>query len=184
MALSLIAIAEKKGEPEKVKAFWNTYHCQNRLITHEGRYFGKYCKNRFCTLCSSIRKAEIILLLRLNRNHIIERYLCGVGYHGSVVLRVYVCSLFGHVFIPFEMSRTNAISWYLLAPDSKYDLAFTRRSETHQTLYSFPVSLLISMSLSCSKLSFIIICLAWRRLVNGVSPNPVCPFCFCWLGGD
>ena len=60
MALSLIAIAEKKGQPEKVKAFWNTYYCQNRLITHDGRYHGKYCKNRFCTLCSSIRKAEII----------------------------------------------------------------------------------------------------------------------------
>ena len=60
MVLNLIAIAEKKGELEKAKSFWNTYHCQSRLVTFEGRYYGKYCKNRFCLLCCSIRKAEII----------------------------------------------------------------------------------------------------------------------------
>jgi hypothetical protein len=30
------------------------------LIEANGRVYGKYCKNRFCTLCSGIRKAEII----------------------------------------------------------------------------------------------------------------------------
>jgi hypothetical protein len=60
MILSLIEVAEKKGEPERKKAYWNTYHCQEQLFSSEGRVFSKYCKNRFCTICCSIRKAEII----------------------------------------------------------------------------------------------------------------------------
>jgi hypothetical protein len=60
MVLQLIDIANEKGHYDKVKSFWNTYHCQNKLIVNEGRLYGKYCKNRFCTLCCSIRKAEII----------------------------------------------------------------------------------------------------------------------------
>ena len=60
MALSLIDIAKENGEPEREKAYWNTYYCQNSVTTANGRLYGKYCKNRFCTLCSSIRKAEII----------------------------------------------------------------------------------------------------------------------------
>ena len=60
MALSHMKIAKKKGDKEKLKALWNTYYCQSRLITIDGRFYGKYCKNRNCTLCCSIRKAEII----------------------------------------------------------------------------------------------------------------------------
>ena len=60
MALAFVGIAEKKEDPSKVKSFWNTYYCQNRVYSFENRLYGKYCKNRFCTLCSSIRKAEII----------------------------------------------------------------------------------------------------------------------------
>ncbi|MCW3122424.1 MAG: hypothetical protein JWQ38_1916 [Flavipsychrobacter sp.] len=60
MALSLIDIAVKKEDTEKQKSLWNTYHCQNKLITIDGRFYGKYCKNRNCTLCCSIRKADII----------------------------------------------------------------------------------------------------------------------------
>lgn len=60
LALSLNDVAIKKGNPERTKAFWNTYHCLNRVITIDGRYYGKYCKNRFCPVCSSIRKADII----------------------------------------------------------------------------------------------------------------------------
>lgn len=60
MVLQLIDIANEKGHYDKVKSFWNTYHCQSKLTTSEGRLYGKYCKNRFCTLCCSIRKAEII----------------------------------------------------------------------------------------------------------------------------
>lgn len=60
MMLKLIDIAKEKGELELEKAYWNTYYCQQRVITADGRLYGKYCKNRFCTLCCSIRKAELI----------------------------------------------------------------------------------------------------------------------------
>lgn len=60
MVLSLIDVATRKKKPDRVRAYWNTYHCQNRIVTSEGRLHGKYCKNRFCTLCLSIRKATII----------------------------------------------------------------------------------------------------------------------------
>lgn len=58
--LSLIDIATLKGAKDRVKAYWNTYHCLNRVYTAGGKLYGKYCKNRFCTLCSGIRKAELI----------------------------------------------------------------------------------------------------------------------------
>ncbi|WP_271766755.1 hypothetical protein [Aquimarina algiphila] len=58
--LRLIDIAKEDGEPELEKAFWNTYHCQQNIVTADGRLYGDYCKNRFCTLCCSIRKADII----------------------------------------------------------------------------------------------------------------------------
>ena len=60
MMLNLIKIAEENGEPELEKAYWNTYYCQQNLISVGGRFYGKYCKNRFCSLCCSIRKAEMI----------------------------------------------------------------------------------------------------------------------------
>lgn len=60
MMLKLIDVAQKEGEPELEKSYWNTYYCQQNLFTADGRLYGKYCKNRFCTLCCSIRKAEMI----------------------------------------------------------------------------------------------------------------------------
>jgi hypothetical protein len=60
MVLSLIDLACEAGDEEKKKAFWNTYHCQNKIFTADDRLYGTYCKNRFCTLCCSIRKADII----------------------------------------------------------------------------------------------------------------------------
>ena len=60
MVLSLIDVTENTGNDERKKGYWNTYYCQNKIYTANGRLFGKYCKNRFCTLCCSIRKAEII----------------------------------------------------------------------------------------------------------------------------
>ena len=60
MVLSLIDVAMKRGDIDKVQSFWNTYHCQNSIVCNEGRIYGNYCKNRYCTLCCSIRKAEII----------------------------------------------------------------------------------------------------------------------------
>ncbi len=60
MVLSLVDIAKEKGDIELEKSYWNTYHCQNKLMSHKGKLHGTYCKNRFCTLCLSIRKADII----------------------------------------------------------------------------------------------------------------------------
>jgi plasmid rolling circle replication initiator protein Rep len=60
MTLALIDIAKAKGDEHNHKHFWNTYHCQERIYSHEGRIYGHYCKNRICTLCNSIRKAELI----------------------------------------------------------------------------------------------------------------------------
>jgi len=60
MNLGLIKAVEIKGEPERKQGYWNAYHCQERLVKHNGRVHGKYCKTRFCTHCSSIRKAEIL----------------------------------------------------------------------------------------------------------------------------
>ncbi|MFD0963828.1 hypothetical protein [Pseudofulvibacter geojedonensis] len=60
MMLKLIEIAQENGETELEKSYWNTYYCQQNIFTADGRLYGKYCKNRFCTLCCSIRKAELI----------------------------------------------------------------------------------------------------------------------------
>lgn len=53
-------VAKQKGDDDKQNSYWNTYYCQNNVIIKDGKLYGKYCKNRFCTLCCSIRKAEII----------------------------------------------------------------------------------------------------------------------------
>jgi hypothetical protein len=60
MVLNLIDVAQRNREYERVKSFWNTYYCQNKIHSSDGRLYGKYCKNRFCTLCCSIRKAVIL----------------------------------------------------------------------------------------------------------------------------
>lgn len=60
MMLNLITIAQQNGEPELEKSYWNTYYCQQNIVTADGRLYGKYCKNRFCTLCCANRKAEMI----------------------------------------------------------------------------------------------------------------------------
>lgn len=41
-------------------SLWNTWYCQSKVYTHEGRLYSDYCKNRFCTSCLGIRKADII----------------------------------------------------------------------------------------------------------------------------
>jgi hypothetical protein len=61
MVLGLLDANKSKGlNGDWRKSYWNTYHCQGRVFTAEGKLHGTYCKNRFCTLCSSIRKAGII----------------------------------------------------------------------------------------------------------------------------
>ena len=56
----LAEIADRNDNTIMKKSFWNTYYCQNELTTVDGRHYGNYCKNRYCTLCGSNRKASII----------------------------------------------------------------------------------------------------------------------------
>ena len=58
--LKLIDVAKEKGAMDRVKAYWNTYHCQNNIYTANGKMYAPQCKNRFCTYCCGIRKAELI----------------------------------------------------------------------------------------------------------------------------
>jgi plasmid rolling circle replication initiator protein Rep len=60
LILNLIDIAKKKKNTALVKSLWNTYNCQKVIVTHKERAYSKYCKNRFCTVCLGIRKAELI----------------------------------------------------------------------------------------------------------------------------
>lgn len=57
---NFIDIAKEKEDVSALGSYWNTYYCQNRIIEADGRSYGRYCKNRFCTLCCSIRKAELV----------------------------------------------------------------------------------------------------------------------------
>lgn len=60
MVISLIEVVDISGPKGEKQGYWNTYHCQNKINSANGKLYGKYCKNRFCTLCCSIRKADII----------------------------------------------------------------------------------------------------------------------------
>lgn len=64
MMFKLIDVANANGDPEQTRRYWHTYHCQQKITTQDGKIFGNYCRNRFCTLCARIRKADII-----NRYH-------------------------------------------------------------------------------------------------------------------
>jgi len=60
LALHLVDMAARMDDPEMVQAYWNTYHCQKAVYSQDGKLYGKYCKNRNCSLCNSIRKAVLI----------------------------------------------------------------------------------------------------------------------------
>jgi len=58
--IKLVDAAKAEGDLYRVKSYWNTYHCQNRIISSYDKFYGNYCKNRFCTTCCGNRKADII----------------------------------------------------------------------------------------------------------------------------
>ncbi|MCE3297076.1 MAG: hypothetical protein K0R65_2790 [Crocinitomicaceae bacterium] len=60
LSLNLADIAAEKGKAYLVKQAWNTYFCMSNVTFADGKMFGFYCKNRFCPVCSNIRKAEEI----------------------------------------------------------------------------------------------------------------------------
>lgn len=60
IVLGLIDIAEQKNDKALIQNLWNTYHCQDEIVTHKKRTYGLYCKNRNCLVCLGIRKADLI----------------------------------------------------------------------------------------------------------------------------
>lgn len=60
LVLAMADIAIENGEPDLAKRYWNTYYCQDKLISYNGRYYCDYCKNRWCATCCGIRKAYIL----------------------------------------------------------------------------------------------------------------------------
>jgi len=58
----IFSLIEVANSPMK-KAYWNTYHCckdvwYNKEVSD--RYLAKYCKNKWCLVCASIRTAQLI----------------------------------------------------------------------------------------------------------------------------
>jgi len=60
LMMKLIKIAKKKMNLKLAQSFRNTYYCLTKLVIFEGKMYGDYCKNRFCTVCSGYRKAYLI----------------------------------------------------------------------------------------------------------------------------
>ncbi len=60
MAINLVDVAMGKNEPQRVQSYWNTFHCQDEMISSDNKLYTKYCKNRFCPTCLGIRKAVLI----------------------------------------------------------------------------------------------------------------------------
>jgi|SRR6185437_8858424 len=54
--LHLIDIAKNKGDEKSLKEFWEVFHCQEEVITANGRQHGKYCGRRVCSVCNNNRE--------------------------------------------------------------------------------------------------------------------------------
>lgn len=61
LTLSLVTASEQSKDSVLNKSYWNTFHCSNVLLSRsDGMITAKYCKNRWCTVCNSIRTAQSI----------------------------------------------------------------------------------------------------------------------------
>jgi len=59
--LALVSAEEQNPESSLRKAYWNTYHCAGSIsLKNDGKVSGKYCKNRWCLVCNSIRTAQLM----------------------------------------------------------------------------------------------------------------------------
>ena len=58
--LALIDVAKENKDYTLVKSLWNAYRCHSSVITFGDKLYTKYCKNRICTICAAIRKADFI----------------------------------------------------------------------------------------------------------------------------
>ena len=61
LALKLVDSSNQNEYSSLNKGYWNTFHCSGVLTIHDtGKVTGKYCKNRWCMVCNSIRSAQLI----------------------------------------------------------------------------------------------------------------------------
>jgi hypothetical protein len=49
-----------KTEKDILRSYWSMYHCSNKLTRKNGKVSGRYCKNRLCLVCNSIRTAALL----------------------------------------------------------------------------------------------------------------------------
>ena len=48
-------------DSELKKSYWNSYYCNYSLLQEGNKITGKYCNNRWCSVCNRIRTAKLIL---------------------------------------------------------------------------------------------------------------------------
>ena len=61
LSLALVDACRQNEQSTLEKSYWNTFHCCGTLTEYEnGALAGKYCKTRWCMVCSSIRIAKAI----------------------------------------------------------------------------------------------------------------------------
>lgn len=56
-ANSLEELAADGQDKDILRSYWNMYYCSSTLVRKNGKVSGKYCKNRLCLICNSIRAA-------------------------------------------------------------------------------------------------------------------------------
>lgn len=64
-ALTIGILMNLIKEAERTNSFllpslWNTWHCANVYLQHDGQIKGTYCKNRWCLVCSRIKMAKMM----------------------------------------------------------------------------------------------------------------------------
>ena len=57
---ALIEVAKETGARSMEKAYRNAWYCQNVITTADNRMHAPLCKQRSCTYCCGVRKAELI----------------------------------------------------------------------------------------------------------------------------
>ncbi|MGS2726531.1 protein rep [Psychroserpens sp. BH13MA-6] len=60
LVLALVDIAKESDEVDWSKRYWNSFHCQTKLIGYKDKFYTDLCRNRWCATCCGIRKAELL----------------------------------------------------------------------------------------------------------------------------
>jgi len=84
LVMALVDISKESGELDWTKRYWNSYHCQTKLIGYKNKFYTKLCRNRWCATCYGIRKAELLNkyydeLLKWEEPHLLTLTLKSVG---------------------------------------------------------------------------------------------------------